>query len=69
MIELKPWEEICDQCGGAGVKEKTVLVGEEGMQLEMDAPFYCWCCNGEGKVVKDGHEMYALTTINVNPKQ
>jgi DnaJ-class molecular chaperone len=68
MTSLKPWEEICPDCRGKGIVEELSLVGEEGMKLETDGYFHCWVCNGSGKVIKEGHEMYAITTININQK-
>jgi DnaJ-class molecular chaperone len=45
--------ETCEECNGAGEKEKTLHVGEEGMQIEMDAPVVCGFCDGTGKVLGD----------------
>lgn len=49
VIPLPQYEE-CPDCKGEGTVEKTLHIGEEGMQLEMDAPCTCQECGGSGKL-------------------
>ena len=44
--------EKCCECNGTGEKEKTLRVGQQGMEIEMDAPCTCIFCEGTGKVPK-----------------
>lgn len=37
----------CPACKGEGAVEKNFHVGEEGMQIEVDAPVVCYVCEGK----------------------
>lgn len=62
-IELKPWEEICPDCEGKCETYRDLDIS--GIPYQQGVPFPCETCDGEGKVVKEGFEMYALTDINI----
>lgn len=43
----------CENCNGTGEIEKNIFVGDEGMQIEIDAMLVCEECNGYGYLITD----------------